>query len=257
MTDTDNPAPTLTESIRRLNEFDRKLELKNIRPKDASTLLILDRAAGGPWRVLMGRRHMRHRFYPGAFVFPGGRVDPGDSRTPLADDFDPVTLDKLSRSLKGPRTAARVRAFGVAALRETYEEAGLFIGRRAEGPVPALRGELAAFGERGIAPGLGALRFVARAITPPRRPRRFDTRFLACFAHDIADRTADGLGPSGELEDVAWLTFDEAKKTEIPPITVTILDEVAARLAADPALDPAGPVPFYYWLGKGFRRELI
>ncbi|MEJ1158797.1 NUDIX hydrolase [Prosthecomicrobium sp. N25] len=257
MTEKTQETGRLSEAVQRLNTADRVFVANNLRPKDAATLLILDRAAGGPVRVLMGRRHMRHKFFPGAYVFPGGRVDPMDSRTPLADDFDPLTRDKLAAALKGPKTAARVRAFGVAAIRETYEEAGFLIGRRPEGGVPALKGELAAFSERGLLPGLGALRFVARAITPPRRPRRFDTRFLACFAGDVADRTADGLGPSGELEDVAWLTFEEAKKTEIPPITVTILDEIAHRLESDPGLDPTGAVPFYYWLGKGFRRVLI
>lgn len=51
-----------------------------IRPKDAATLLILDRDDRGSVKLLMGRRHMRHAFMPGKFVFPGGRVDVSDSR---------------------------------------------------------------------------------------------------------------------------------------------------------------------------------
>lgn len=264
MSDTDAPAETpeekterLSAALHRLDSVDRDKVPHNLRPKDAATLLILERTAGAPVRVLMGRRHVRHRFFPGAFVFPGGRVDPADSRTPSADEYHPETLQKLSRAMKGPRTAARARAFGIAAVRETYEEAGLFVGRAWEGPAPRLGGEFAAFAERGLLPSLAALRFVARAITPPRRPRRFDTRFLACFAEDVADRLPEGVGPSGELEDVAWLTFEEAKKQQIPPITVAILDEVEDRLAGDPRLDPAGPVPFYYWRAKGFRREIL
>lgn len=253
---TEETALRLTEAVDRLNRAERAFDTPNIRPKDAATLLILDRTPGAAPRVLMGRRHMRHKFFPGAYVFPGGRVDAGDHRVPLAGGWDPITAGKLAHGLKGRASARRLAAFGVAAIRETYEEAGLFIGAKG-GPVGKLPGDFAAFAERGVAPALGSLRFVARAITPPRRPRRFDTRFFACFAEDVADRLADGVGPSGELEDVAWLTFEEARKTEIPPITVTILDEIRDRLARDPRLAPEAPVPYYYWLGKGFRRETI
>jgi 8-oxo-dGTP pyrophosphatase MutT (NUDIX family) len=241
----------------RLSKVERDRTHKNIRPSDAATLLILDQAVGGPLRVLMGKRHMRHRFFPGAFVFPGGKVDASDSRVKVADDYQPVVLEKLMHAMRGRSSTTRARAFGVAALRETYEEAGLFIGTPLAGASPARGPSFAGFAEAGVLPSLAPLRLVARAITPPNRPRRFDTRFLACWATAIAAKTADGLGPSGELENVAWLTFDEAKKTEIPAITVTILDEVAARLATDPELHPSTPVPFYRWRGKGFERTLV
>jgi 8-oxo-dGTP pyrophosphatase MutT (NUDIX family) len=229
----------------------------NIRPSDAATVLILDRAAGGPWRVLMGRRHQRHRFYPGAYVFPGGRVDPEDARVPLAAAYHPDVAAKLVKTLRGAYAAARARAFGVAAVRETYEEAGLFIGAPPPAPLRPGKGDWARFHERGLAPSLAPLRFVARAITPPRRTRRFDTRFLACFGADIADRLAEGVGPSGELEDVAWLTFAEAKAARIPHITAAVLDEIADLLAADPALRPPPAVPFYRHKAGRFIRDLL
>lgn len=242
---------------KRLSSVERDRTHKNIRPSDAATLLILDRTAGGPIRVLMGKRHMRHKFFPGAYVFPGGKVDAADSRAVAADDYHPAVLAKLLHEIGSGKTATRARAFGIAALRETYEEAGIFIGRALGDAAPAKGESFAGFAEAKVLPSLSPFRLVARAITPPNRPRRFDTRFLACWASDIAARTADGLGPSGELEDVAWLTFDDAKKTEIPAITVTILDEVAARLTADPDLAPETPAPFYKWKGKGFVRTLV
>jgi 8-oxo-dGTP pyrophosphatase MutT (NUDIX family) len=234
------------------------------RPRDASTLLILDRAAGGPPRVLMGRRHMRHKFMPGAWVFPGGRVDAADSRIRAADDYHPVELAKLMVEMKGPKTAARARAIAIAAIRETYEEAGIFVATSAGAAPPATGAEVdphdafASFAARGLAPSLGRIRFVARAITPPGRPRRFDTRFLAIPADAVAGRLESGVGPSGELEDVAWVSFEEARaRPELPPITRAVLDELENRLAGDPKLASEGPVPFYRWRQTEFVRTLI
>ena len=252
------------EILAELNALDRSVKAPYYRPRDAATLLILDRAVGGPVRVLMGRRHMRHRFMPGAWVFPGGRVDPADSRIRAADDYTPGELARLMVEMKGPKTPARARAFAVAAIRETFEEAGVFVGTAAaEAPSPAA-GEtdphdaFAAFAARGLAPSLAAMRFVARAITPPGRPRRFDTRFLAISAEAIAGQLESGVGPSGELEDVAWVSFAEARdRPELPPITRAMLDELDARLASDPKLSEERPVPFYRWIGNAFTRSLI
>ena len=251
-------ARKLEDSLKRLNAVERDRVSFNLRPKDAATLLILDRVAGGELRVLMGRRHMRHRFLPGAYVFPGGRVDRGDSFVPVAEDYHPVVMAKASHAMKGPKTAARARAFAVAAIRETYEEAGVFVGTKDAPGASALAGDFEAFAARGVGLSLAPFRLVARAITPPKRPRRFDTRFFAVFADAIADTLPEGVGPSGELEDVAWVTFDEAKaKSQLPPITHTIMDELVERLATDPKLAPETPVPFYQWLGKGFRRSEV
>ncbi len=229
-----------------------------IRPKDAATLLILD-GSGADTRVLMGRRHMRHTFMPGKFVFPGGRLDPSDSRIPVAAGYHPAVEQKLSDQLKGPKTDARVRAFALAAIRETYEEAGLFIGRRAQADAKLRLGKgFEDFANRGILPDLEPLRMIARAITPPNRSRRFDTRFLAVPADAVADRLESGTGPSGELEDIAWLTLGEARSMdELPMITRRILQDLEERLAIDPDLAPESPVPFYFYRSGDFQRTLL
>ncbi|WP_422375980.1 NUDIX hydrolase [Roseibium sp.] len=228
-----------------------------IRPKDAATLLILDRDDKGTVRLLMGRRHMRHTFMPGKFVFPGGRVDPGDSRIANVLPYHPDVESRLFKDLKNAKSAARVRALALAAIRETYEEAGLFIGRKTEAAPLRLGAGFEAFAERHVQPDLGGLRMIARAITPPRRPRRFDTRFLAVWADSIADRLPEGHGPSGELEDCAWLTFEEARAKELPMITTKILGDLEERLAADPELTPAPSVPYYFFRKGGFVRETL
>jgi len=247
----------MTENlVRRLSAAERHMDLPNLRPKDAATLLVLDRSGAGEPRVLMGRRHERHRFMPNMFVFPGGRVDPGDSHVPVTGDYHPEVARKLQHAMKGPKTAARARAFTVAAVRETYEEAGVLIGAKSDTPWEG-KGDMAAFSQRHLMPDLAPVRLIARAITPPRRPRRFDTRFLAVFADAIADSLPEGTGPSGELGEVQWLPLDAAKRLELPTITLTIIEELQARLAEDPDLDPATPTPYYYWRGKGFVREEV
>ncbi len=42
-----------------------------IRPKDASTLILIDRSGSEP-ALLMGKRHTAHAFMPDTYVFPGG-----------------------------------------------------------------------------------------------------------------------------------------------------------------------------------------
>ncbi|CTQ54100.1 NUDIX domain protein [Roseibium album] len=228
-----------------------------IRPKDAATLLILDHDKRGTVRLLMGRRHMRHAFMPGKFVFPGGRVDRGDSRIANVLPYHPDVEARLAKDLKKVKTAARIRAFAMAAIRETYEEAGVFVGKKVSGSAVHLGAGFEAFAERGIQPDLGGLRMIARAVTPTKRPRRFDTRFFAVWADAIADQLPDGKGPSGELEDCAWLTIDEARTKELPLITTKILSDLEERLETDPSLSPETPVPYYFVRSGAFVRELL
>jgi 8-oxo-dGTP pyrophosphatase MutT (NUDIX family) len=225
---------------------------KPMRPRDAATLILLDRR-GDQTLVLMGRRHASHAFMPGKFVFPGGRTDPSDSRIPVAGQLHPAEEAKLVGT--GSRaSAARARAIALSAIRETYEEAGLLIGRKLA--FSTSKPEWQDFVRHGVCPSLETLRFVARAITPPGRVRRFDTRFLAAWRSDVAVALPGG-GPTNELEELVWLPLAEAKQADIPTITRTILDELERRLSGDPQLQPGGPVPFYRMLRSRFHREVI
>jgi 8-oxo-dGTP pyrophosphatase MutT (NUDIX family) len=223
-----------------------------LRPRDAATLILLDRREG-EILVLMGRRHARHAFMPGKFVFPGGRTDPADSRIRVAAALHEAEHQKLSMH-SSRASPARVRAIALSAVRETYEEAGLLIGRK--GPFETTRADWRAFADHGVQPSLESLRFVARAITPPGRVRRFDTRFLACWRSHVAVALPDG-GPTDELEELVWLPLAEARTAEIPTITQTILAELDKRLASDPHLEPGGAVPFFRMVGKRFVRDIL
>lgn len=222
------------------------------RPRDAATLILLDRTGGG-FRVLMGRRHKRHAFMPGKLVFPGGRTDPADSRIPVAAGLHPDEERKLVGT--GARaSAARARAIALSAVRETYEEAGLLLGRK--GTFSTTKPDWQGFAANEVCPSLDTLRFVARAITPPGRVRRFDTRFLAAFREDVAVTLADG-GPTDELEEIVWLPLGDAMQADVPAITRTILGDLDARLRDDPELTPGWPVPFYFMRHNRFCREVL
>jgi 8-oxo-dGTP pyrophosphatase MutT (NUDIX family) len=223
-----------------------------LRPRDAATLILLDNSDAGV-KVLMGRRHRSHAFMPGKFVFPGGRTDPADSRVAAANELPAGEVAKLTGSLR-PVSAARARAIAMSAIRETYEEAGLLIG--SHGAFATRAPGWQGFVEHNVQPSLDRLRLIARAITPPGRVRRFDTRFLAAWRSDVAVALPDG-GPTNELEELVWLPLTEAKEADIPTITRTILGELENRLAADPGLRPGGAVPFYRMLHNRFQRQLL
>ncbi|HYY84238.1 MAG TPA: NUDIX hydrolase, partial [Beijerinckiaceae bacterium] len=100
-----------------------------------------------------------------------------------------------------------------------------------------------------------AVQFVARAITPPKRPKRFDTRFFAVDRRAIAHEVGGVIGPDAELIELAWVNLEEAKRLDLPTITTVILDELETRLKAGFA--PELPVPFYYERNRKFQREVL
>ena len=249
----DTPSDRGEALRKRLSEEERDKSHPPVKVRDAASLIVLDPC--GP-SVLMGRRNARHVFMPNQFVFPGGRVDASDSRVRVARPYAPETAQKLATSVSTRHTPTRLRAFGVAALRETFEETGVLVGRTDSQRIPSSP-PFAAFATRGIALDLSALSFIARAITPPGRPRRYDTRFFLVPRSAVADIDESIVGENAELEEIAWVPIADARAMDLPTITVTVLDELTARLECDPELHPQTPVPFYRWQGKAFTRQLI
>ena len=226
-----------------------------MRPRDAATLILVRHDDMAP-RILMGKRHAGHAFMPNKYVFPGGRVDRADSRIRPAADLPTPVQRQLMERMRGQPSAARARACALACVRETFEETGLVVGRRNEGPRPRSRHkDWDAYFRQGALPDLSRFAMVARAITPPYRTRRFDTRFFIADAGQILSDMHDTAGASGELLDLHWLTVAEARALELPNITRAVLDEVEARLAARP--DTRHPVPFIYFRGARPVRDVI
>ena len=226
----------------------------NLRPRDAATLIILDTAKGTP-RILFGKRRMDQKFMPGKYVFPGGRVDPADLRVKTADQLAGTEANKLLRDIKGRASERRVNAIALAAVRETYEETGLLLGTRTDTPVKSTIPMWQKFFAHGVVPRLSSMMFLARAITPPGKPRRYDTRFFCVAADEIALKTAEN---DGELTETHWLTLDEAKTFDLPTIQRAILEDLTDRLRQEGHLGPSRhPVPFYHMKNGTFRRDLL
>jgi len=208
-----------------------------VRPKDAATLIIV-RGGGKEPRVLMGKRAASHKFMPNKFVFPGGKVDPADSRIVPPYDLHPQVMKRLRRGC----SEARARALALAAIRETFEETGLVVG---EPDTPTLRTrsrDWADFLQHDVNPRLDVLHLVARAITPPSRNRRFDARFFMVDAEHIQGEVHERPQGSGELLDLHWVGVSKAQEMDqLPHITRAVLQELERRLREGAGPEVPGP----------------
>ena len=238
-------------------------------PRDAATVMLLrPAAAGGGAEVLMLRRVAAMKFAPGAYVFPGGSVDPADFGSAVGwHGPDPAEFGaRLGAS------AEMARALVCAAVRETFEEAGVLLaGAPDGGPLAApsgpsweadraaLTGGAVTLAEllarRGLVLRADLLVPWARWITPEGEPRRFDARFFAA-AVPVGQRAT---GHAAESDHIAWLrpadAIESARAGQISmlPPTATVLhdfDEAGAGAGGDvvdeilaraPAIKPVMP----------------
>lgn len=196
-----------------------------VKPRDAASLILVRRSSAGPLEILLGRRAGRHRFLPDVYAFPGGRVDLTDLRDTSNNDLN-INNNTISCVDCGPTLA---RALALAALRETWEETGIVLGR-----VEAGR----------LQPDASGLLYLGRAITPSESPIRFHARF---FLQDVTGLPLS-LGGSGELLDLAFRPLEAALRLPLADITEFMLRDVVGRLGPD--LRPERPVFWRYRRGK-------
>lgn len=222
------------------------------KPRDAATLIIVRHDDVTP-KVLLGQRHDGHAFMPNKFVFPGGRLDPDDTRTKIKSDLHPLVHEKLQQRMRGRASPARARGLAVAAIRETYEETGLFLGPRPGASTQEDWLSIVAATDL----DLSGLRYFARAITPPGRTRRFDSRFFVASARHIGNLDNPGHPGSGELLAPHWFSFAEALDLDLPTITRDVLERLQPVMEKQPELDPGQPVSFQYFRGKSWREETL
>jgi glyoxylase-like metal-dependent hydrolase (beta-lactamase superfamily II)/8-oxo-dGTP pyrophosphatase MutT (NUDIX family) len=202
---------------------------KKLTPRPAATLLLLREAPAAP-EVFMLQRTSKAAFLPGAFVFPGGALDPDDASERAAQRVR--GLDDAQASTRMGLASGGL-AYWVAAARECFEESGILLvfdskdlpidPRRAENLEP-LRTELNAgslqfsdfLEKEDLYIHAHEIAYYSHWITAPGRPRRFSTRFfVACApegqhgAHDrsetvhsvwVSPRDAIERGKRGEIE---------------------------------------------------------
>ncbi|MFZ3350057.1 MAG: NUDIX hydrolase [Xanthobacteraceae bacterium] len=253
MSDPRVEAGAAADRAERLTRTIRDQTFPNLKPRDSATLILIDRAHPVP-KVLLGRRHLRHRFMPGKFVFPGGRIEPTDRQMPTFAPLQAQYVARLMRRVRRP-SAAKAAGYALAAVRETYEETGLMLGVRNDRAIETPPGDWEAFAKAGILPDLSAVHFIARAITPPKRPLRFDSRFFAAEVSAIAHRADGFVGPESELVELVWLPINDARSLDMPGITAVVLEELQDRIAA--GMNNDQPVPLYRMLHKRFVRETL
>ncbi len=217
-----------------------KVHAKVLKPKDSATLILVRRDSATP-RILMGQRAGGHAFMPNKYVFPGGRLDPADSRVKPGKDLHPATLKKLLTRMRGRPSEARARGLAHAAVRETWEEAGLLFGRS----------------KLEDAPDLSGLTLFMRAITPPGRTRRYDSRFFVADAEGLTNIDAPHHDGGGELLTLSWLTLDDIAGLDLPLITIDALQRLKPFLDRGNLPDHDCPMSFQYYRGKTWMDDVI
>ncbi|MDX2292609.1 MULTISPECIES: NUDIX hydrolase [Streptomyces] len=229
-------------------------ELVPVTPRRAATVLLLRDAADGP-EVHMLRRRASMAFAGGAYAYPGGGVDPRDEQPvrwagpPLEEWADRLGLDD----------PAQAQAVVCAAVRETFEEAGVLLagetpdsvvgdttGEDWERDRAALVARELAFADfldrRGLVLRSDLLGAWARWITPEFEQRRYDTWFFVAVLPE-GQRTRD---VSGEADRTVWIRpadaaagYDRGELTMMPPTIATLRSVQPCSTAAE-ALDAAG-----------------
>jgi 8-oxo-dGTP pyrophosphatase MutT (NUDIX family) len=227
-------------------------ELTPVAPKRAATVMLLRDAADGP-AVHMLRRRTSMAFAGGAYAYPGGGVDPRDDR-PVG--WAGPSLDTWARRL-GTDTAS-AQAIVCAAVRETYEEAGVLLAGPTPGTVvgdttgddweadrQALVDRNVSFAEfldrRGLVLRSDLLGAWARWITPEFEPRRYDTWFFVAALPE-GQRTRNA---STEAESTVWIRpadatagYDKGELLMMPP-TIATLRTLRQYATAAQALEAA------------------
>lgn len=195
-------------------------------PRPSATLILV-RGERGREQVLMVRRH-RDTAFGNLYAFPGGVIEASDSDAPLGPTAD--DLDERLQTTDGHR-------FYNAAIRETWEETGIFIGRGTAAAAAAGRATVlggapltSVCQQHRLVPELDRLHYVAHWVTPLGRPRRYSTRFFLTEVGPEIDAEIDG----NELVDAQWLTPEEAlagsvaPDFELPRPTYAVMEDLVA-----------------------------
>ncbi|MCA1789919.1 MAG: hypothetical protein LC667_08675 [Thioalkalivibrio sp.] len=231
-------------------------------PRPAATIVLLRDGDHG-LEVLLMRRNRNAGFVPGAYVFPGGRVDGTDAMPEVLGRIDGLAVDEAADRLALPGAKPPAIAYYLAALREAFEETGILIAHRVDGAplrtaasdpdVDQVRDDVMehriAFGEalarlecRIDGP---SVEYLAHWITPVAEPRRYDTRFFAARVTGDATPIVDPR----EMTDALWISpsaaLERYRSGELPMVfpTIKTLEQLAVYSDCDDALERIRAAP--------------
>ncbi|MCU0591486.1 MAG: hypothetical protein MUC57_08430 [Desulfobacterales bacterium] len=207
----------------------------------AATLILLRQHAGELQTYLL-RRSPRSGFMPGLFVFPGGLVDPADGDEDFWTGRVDITPQALSAQLGRDLDRSLALRHAVAAIRETFEEAGVLFAATAGAGSAALKRAEERRCREGLPPDwlhhgaeadgwiltLSALWPWAHWVTPVGMPRRFDTRFFMAILPEGQDSRPD----LRETTEGLWISARQALaqnlegRTPLSPPTLVTLHEL-------------------------------
>ena len=230
--------------------------------RPAATIVLLRDGTDG-LEVLLMRRTRNAGFVPGAYVFPGGRVDGTDATPEMLARMDglsaPAAADRLALADAEPPAIA----YYLAALREAFEETGILVAKRLDGTAPPTAAADAeidrvrddVMGDRiGFDEALAridcridgtAIAYLAHWITPLAEPRRYDTRFFAARVAEDAEPIVDPR----EMTDALWVTPRDAlvryRDGALPMVfpTIKTLEQLTAFGDTDTALSRIESAP--------------
>jgi len=215
---------------------------KPVEPVPAATVILLRPAVQAPFEVLLLQRTRDSSFAPGAYVFPGGRVDDADCAPESLDLCVGVAPDEAHGLMPDVGAAHLALGHWVCALREAFEEAGIFLAYDSNGAlhhISATEEDLLHEVRRRVHNNhwqfddvvrnarlrLAAdhLHYIAHWITPEFSPKRFDTRFFVAEVPPDMAAVHDGI----ELVSHAWLTpraaLERHEAGKLPMILPTIM----------------------------------
>ena len=227
-------------------------------PRDAATVLLF--RGDTDFEIFMVRRGARAQFMANAMVFPGGRLDEADCADDIAERC--ALNRRQAADLMGTTDGRRALGLLVAAVRETFEEAGVLLARRRGRPLTlndppdatrfqahrdALNAHTVSFASileaEDLVLAVDAVTYYTRWVTPTVEKRRYDARFLMARApdgqrplHDAHETTAsEWLSPAAALAAYA------AREIQLAPPTLRILRELGRVSSVDEALSLGPP----------------
>jgi 8-oxo-dGTP pyrophosphatase MutT (NUDIX family) len=219
--------------------------------KDAATVILVQLSKDSGWEIFLARRHQKQSFMAGAYVFPGGQLEETDNDPQLENYIETTDVFDPRRLLQDNNLPTeKARGLFIAAIRETFEEAGILLGGKTTGNFVSFYDENVLKRFNNYRPELNASQITlveivrkekillfpnalipyAHWITPEFEKMRFSTRFFLAKLPPCQTPVAD----AAELTESLWVTPQKAlemqrqQKIILMPPTLKTIEELAA-----------------------------